>query len=132
MTPATSSTSEGSHVDASPMAWGKTVASRAQKPPVDSSWTTTGMPRRVRSTATRWISLVRLAMATGRKPVEAPMRVTWPMPWRSVSAAASGSNRSPLTNDVIQRQPSWAIFSSGRIRASRSSTRSSTDSRGSR
>ena len=39
------------------------------------------MPRRVSSTAKRWISFISAALSAGRRPVDAPMRVTWPIPW---------------------------------------------------
>ena len=61
-------------------------------------------------------------------------REIWPIPWGIASLACSGAKR-PSESAILslfQKAVTWAIFSSSVMRASRSFTRSSTGSAGSR
>ena len=71
------------------------------------------------------MALAKAALSAGRSPVDAPMRVMWPVPSRSSSRARSGEKASSATRRVDHTQPSWASFSSSVMRSRRSSTRAS-------
>ena len=79
------------------------------------------------------MSLCSSASPAGRRPVEAAIRVTCPVPFDISSVAASTENAlapdgSVRTSCVDQTQPSWASFSVSVMRPSRSSMRCSMDS----
>ncbi len=123
----------GSNAAAAPIDCWNAGASRARSPCSVSSWSSAGIPRRVCSTRNRWIALPAAAAPAVSRFVAPATRLTWPIPFARRVRRRSGSSSVSLRNSSNdQREPTWASFSSSVMRASRSATRSSIESSGSR
>ena len=125
-------TTSGSKLAAAPMDCWKHGAAQAIRPCRHSSWMIAGIPSRVRSARYSWIALAVWATSTGRRLVEPASRLISPIPSPARAASRASSNPVSGTTSNAQNEPSWAIFSERVMRASRSATRASTESAGSR